>query len=105
VKDSLFKASDRYKTMMKVPFAKNENEEFTMATDILKRSGFDIPVFEVKVKKDVILHDQDKDLLQKENNLVSVDGVNGDEIYVGSLTEVSTLGNWPKVYDNKKKKN
>ena len=58
-----------------------------------------MPVFEVKVAKDVILYDQDKDLLKAENETVSVDGVNGPSIILGSLTEVSTNGNWPTIFD------
>ncbi len=58
-----------------------------------------MPVFEVKVAKDIILHDQDTDLLKIENETVSVDGVNGPEIILGSLTEVSTNGNWPTIFD------
>ena len=59
--------------------------------------------FEVKVKKDIILHDQNKDLLKQENKVVSVDGVNGSELVLGSMTEVSTSGNWPTIFDAKKK--
>jgi len=30
--------------------------------------------------------------------VVSVDGVNGDALKVGSMDEVNTNGNWPKTY-------
>lgn len=100
VKDSLFKNSDRYKSMMNVPYAPN-NEKFTMKADIIEKSGYRAPVFEVKVPKSVVLHDQPKDLLSRENAQVSVEEVNGTEIKVGSLTEVSTSGNWPPIYDKK----
>jgi len=59
------------------------------------------PVFEAKVKKDVILYDQPKDLMARENAHISVEEVNGSEIRVGSLTDVSTNGNWPPIYDKK----
>lgn len=101
VKDSLFGADDRYKTMMNVPFAQN-NETFEMKADIIEKSGYNAPVFEAKVKKDVVLYDQPDDLLEKENSYQSVEEVNGNEIKVGSLTEVSTNGNWPPIYDRKK---
>ena len=39
--------------------------------------------------------------IAKENQVVSVDGVNGDAITVGSLEEVNTNGNWPKNYSTK----
>jgi type II secretory pathway pseudopilin PulG len=100
VKDSIFKNSDRYKSMMNVPYAAN-NEKFTMKADIVEKSGYRAPVFEVKVPKSVILYDQPKDLLSRENAQVSVEEVNGTEIKVGSLTEVSTSGNWPPIYDKK----
>ncbi|MDF0717508.1 hypothetical protein PY092_15190 [Muricauda sp. 334s03] len=102
VKDSLFGADDRYKTMMNVPFAQN-NEKFEMKADIIDKSGYKAPVFEVKVKKDVVLYDQPEDLLEKEKAYQSVEEVNGAEIKVGSLTDVSTNGNWPPIYDRKKK--
>ncbi len=100
VKDSLFKNSERYKQMMNVPYAPN-NEKFTMKADIVEKSGYKAPVFEAKVDKSIVLHDQPKDLLARENTQVSVEEVNGSEIKVGSLTEVSTSGNWPPIYDKK----
>ncbi len=100
VKDSLFGADDRYKNMMNVPYAQN-NEKFEMKADIIDKSGFKAPVFEVKVKKDVLLYDQPEDLVARENALQSVEEVNGTEIKVGSLTDVSTNGNWPPIYDRK----
>ncbi|MBO0331812.1 hypothetical protein [[Muricauda] lutisoli] len=102
VKDSLFGADDRYKTMMNVPYAQN-NEKFEMKADIIEKSGYSAPVFEAKVKKEVVLYDQPEDLLEKEKSYQSVEEVNGTEIKVGSLTEVSTNGNWPPIYDRKKK--
>lgn len=97
VRDSLFKSSDRYKTMMNVPHAPN-NEKFEMQAGFLEENDIRIPVFEAKISKDVLLHDQDKDLLIQEKQVVSVDGVDGSELVVGSMTEVSTNGNWPKNY-------
>jgi len=101
VKDSLFGADDRYKSMMDVPYAQND-EKFEMEADIIDKSGYKAPVFEVKVKKNVVLYDQPEDLVEKENSYQSVEEVNGTEIKVGSLTDVSTNGNWPPVYDRKK---
>ncbi|WP_318312527.1 hypothetical protein [Flagellimonas crocea] len=102
VKDSLFGADDRYKTMMNVPFAQND-EKFEMKADIIDKSGYKAPVFEAKVKKNVVLYDQPEDLVEKENSYQSVEEVNGTEIKVGSLTDVSTNGNWPPKYDRKKR--
>jgi len=100
IKDSLFKGDTRYKTMMNVPYAQN-NQTFEMKADIIEKSGYKAPVFEAKVKKDIILYDQPKDLLAREDSQISVEEVNGSEIKVGSLSEVSTNGNWPPIYDKK----
>ncbi|PSG86341.1 hypothetical protein [Aurantibacter aestuarii] len=97
VKDSLFKSSNRYKTMMNVPFAK-EGTKFKLDAGYLTTSDTKIPVFEASVKKRKILHDQPNDLILKENQVISVEGVNGDAIKVGSMDEVKTIGNWPKTY-------
>lgn len=97
VKDSLFKNSTRYKTMMNVPVGK-EGAKFELKAGFLEESDIKIPVFEASVKKNVILFDQDSDMIAQENQVVSVDGVNGDALKVGSMTEVNTNGNWPKTY-------
>lgn len=98
VKDSLYHGTDRYKTMMNIPI-EGVNEKFKMQAGKLDKNGTIYSVFEVKVDKDVILADQDKDLLAQEKQVVSVDGVNGPTIKVGSMDEVDTSGNWPKIYD------
>ncbi|MCM4168894.1 hypothetical protein KCTC52924_02592 [Arenibacter antarcticus] len=100
VKDSLFKKDDRFKSMMNVPFAAN-GEKFEMKAAIIEKAGYKAPVFEAKIGKDVVLHDQPKALLARENSQINVDEVNGNVIKVGSLTEVSTSGNWPSIYDKR----
>lgn len=100
VRDSLFGGTERYKNLANVPHAVN-NETFTMKADFLEQSGYRAPVFEAKVAKSVILSDQPADLLARENAQISVEEVNGTEIKVGSLTKVSTSGNWPPIYDKK----
>ena len=97
VKDSLFKNSDSYKNMMNVPVGE-PGAKFKMEAGVIEQSKLFIPVFEASVKKNVILYDQNKDLLVQENQVISVDGVNGDALKVGSLEEVNTTGNWPKTY-------
>ena len=98
VKDSLFGNSDRYKNMSKVPI-EGVDQIFKIKSDVIDKNGYNVPVFEVRVSKDVVLFDQNKDLLKQEKGLMSVDGVNGPDIVLGSLTEVSTNGNWPTTYD------
>lgn len=100
IKDSLFGDDNRYKNLAKVPTAQND-AEFQMEAGIINKSGFRAPVFEVKVEKKVVLYDQPQTLLDNENTQIGVDEVNGNWIKVGSLSEVSTSGNWPPVYDNR----
>ncbi|MDT7827295.1 hypothetical protein RQM65_01280 [Pricia sp. S334] len=98
VKDSLFGEDGRYKNLAKVPTAQGD-AEFQMEANVIDKSGFKAPVFEAKVEKKVVLYDQPQTLLDKENAEMGVDEVNGNWIKVGSLSEVSTSGNWPPIYD------
>ena len=98
VKDSLFGVDNRYTKMMYVPGAKDADTMFELRSGYIEQNGLDIPVFESKVVKSVILYDQNKDLIFKENLVQSVDGVNGSALKVGSMDEVNTNGNWPKNY-------
>ena len=102
VKDSLFGENESYKMMAKIPI-EGTDSEFSIKADIIDKNGYQVPVFEVKVKKDVVLFDQNKDLLDQENKVISVDGVNGPEIILGSMSDVSTSGNWPTIFDAKNK--
>lgn len=99
VKDSLFKTSESYKQMAFIPIEGVNDSMFSIKADIIEKNGFRVPVFEVKVAKDLILFDQNNDLIKQENETVSVDGVNGPALILGSLTEVSTNGNWPTIFD------
>lgn len=101
VKDSIFKNSDRYKTMMNVPVGE-EGAKFKLQAGYLTQNDINIPVFEASVKKAVVLFDQPRELVLQENEVVSVEAVNGDEIKVGSMDEVKTIGNWPKTYGTQK---
>ncbi len=101
VKDSLYKGTDRYKTMMNVP-VKGVDAKIDLKAGTLDKNDTKYSVFEAKIAKDKILGDLDKDLLNQEKQVISVDGVNGEFIKVGSMTEVNTAGNWPKIYDSAK---
>lgn len=103
VKDSLYGNSGRYKTMMNVP-VEGVNAKFDLKAGKIVKNDATYSVFEAKVAKEVILSDLDKDLLAQEKQVQSVDGVNGPEIKVGSLEDVNTTGNWPKIYDAAKDK-
>jgi len=93
VKDSLFKGNEeRYRTMMNVPI-EGVDAKFELEAGTITKGENKIPVFEAKVAKAVVLSDQDKTLILQENEVQSVDDVNGRYISVGSMTEVSTSGN------------
>ena len=101
VRDSIFNSTDRYKTMMKVPI-EGVDAQFELQAGTIEKSGATYSVFESRVSKDVVLQGMDPDLLIQEKQVISVEGVNGPYIKVGSMTEVNTSGNWPKLYDTKK---
>ena len=98
VKDSLFGFDNRYEQMFYVPNAKDPKTKFELNAGFLNQNGIDIPVFEAKISKKVILHDQSINLVLKENQVQSVDGVNGRSLKIGSMNEVNANGNWPKNY-------
>ena len=93
VSDSLFKGNkERYQTMMNVP-VEGVNEKFEIRAGTIQKGDNKIPVFEARIPKAVVLSDQDRTLILQENEVQSVDDVNGRYISVGSMTEVSTSGN------------
>ena len=94
VKDSIFKSKD-YKNMMYVGVGK-EGAKFNIQSGTLD----DIPVFEVSVDKAVVLDGQEKYLIDKEKQAVSIAGVKGEKIKVGSMEEITTSGNWGKDLAN-----
>tara|TARA_B100000963_G_scaffold17560_1_gene13460 strand:- start:12966 stop:13616 length:651 start_codon:yes stop_codon:yes gene_type:complete len=102
VKDSLFKNNNSYKKMAYLPIEGLEDSTFNIKAEIINKNGYKVPVFEVKISKNVLLFDQNEDLVKQENETVSVDGVNGPEIILGSLSKVSTNGNWPTIFDAKR---
>jgi energy-coupling factor transporter transmembrane protein EcfT len=96
VKDSLFKNTTRYKTMMNLPSFCTKDSKVALKTDDIDG----ISVFEASINKGVILHDQDKNLVRIEKEDISIENVRGESLKVGSLTEVNTNGNWPKTFAN-----
>lgn len=99
IKDSLFKGSNRYKNLNVVKVDGIE-AEIEIKAGAIKREDLSIPVFQATILKEKLLTDQDPSLVQKENKVVSVDGINGEAITLGNMTEVSVAGNWPKKYGN-----
>lgn len=99
VKDSLFKGSDRYKRLNLVKVGDIETK-IELKAGFIQREDLKIPVFEAKLNKSSLLTDQDPNLVAKEKKVVSVEGINGEFITLGSMEEVSMSGNWPKKYGN-----
>lgn len=97
VKDSLFKNSDRYKKLNVVKVGDVE-VPVTMKTGLVSRNDMNISVFQAKIDKNALLKDLDQELVKNENKVESIDEINGPEIILGSLEEVSLTGNWPKKY-------
>jgi len=97
IKDSLFGDTNRYKTMMNIP-VEGVSEKFELKAGAIEKNNAMIPVFEARVSKEVLLFDQKRDYLIKEKQVVSVDGVNGEYLTVGSMDQINTNGNWPKSY-------
>jgi hypothetical protein len=102
VKDSLFGDSDRYKTMMNIPLEIADGAKFQLKAGKYEKNDVLYSVFEASVAKRLILSDQDTDLIYQEEQLVSVDGINGPTVRVGTMNDIDTGGNWPKLYDSPK---
>lgn len=90
------KAHNGYKDLRYVPvqIEGQPKTEFAISAGEVERGKNTVPVFEVSVKKNVILSDQDSDLLANEN--AAVVGVKGDIIKLGDMTVPTTEGNWGK---------
>lgn len=99
VKDSLFKNSDRYKRLNIVKVGQVE-VPVVMKTGVVSRSDMNISVFQAIIDKNALLKDLDQELVKQENKVESIDEINGPQIILGSLEEVTLTGNWPKKYGN-----
>ncbi len=99
VKDSLFKNSDRYKRLNVVKIGGVE-VPVSMKTGVVTRNDMNISVFQAIIDKNALLKDLDQELVKQENKVESIDEINGPQIILGSLEEVTLTGNWPKKYGN-----
>lgn len=99
VKDSLFKGSDRYKTMINIPI-EGLDKKFELKAGMIEKTTGTYPVFEAKVSKEVLLWDQDRDYIIKEKQVqtVDADAVSGEYVSVGSMLKIDSRGNWGKSY-------
>ena len=99
VKDSLFKNSSRYKTLNQVKINDEKTATIGMETSVINKNDIDYPVFKATITKRDVLFDQDENYIEEEEEQNSLEEINGTDIYVGSLEEINTNGNWPIVYD------
>ena len=92
-----------YKTMFIVPGV--ENKEFDLEIgEIEKVQGLISPTFEARTDKTTLLKGLNESLVKLENEANATDQIKGEFISVGSLTEVTTGGNWPPFYDKQSDK-
>ena len=100
VKDSLYKGDrERYATMLEIPI-EGVDEKIELDAGSIKKGDSDIPVFRARVAKGVVLQGLDRELILQQNEVQSVDDINGRYISVGSMEEVNTKANWPTQYGN-----
>ena len=88
--------------MMNVPI-EGIDKQIALEAGHVEKNGTMYAVFQAKISKRDLLEDLGKkDLLNQELQVISVEGIKGEEISVGSMTDVNTSGNWPKLYDTAK---
>ena len=99
VKDSLFGRRENFK-LSDIPIVPySNNVQFELKADTLERSGIRVYVFEVKtLNVNFLVNGMDKyrqDLINLNNKAEQLDKYPG--LKVGSLTEVTTDGNWENL--------
>ncbi len=99
VKDSLFKNSNRYKKLNIVKVTDEKSANITMETATVNKNDIDYPTFKAYIGKKEVLFDQSEHYIEEEEKQNSLEEINGADIYVGSLEEINTNGNWPLGYD------
>lgn len=95
VKDSLFKdvASFNIQNIMYVPFT-DKKVKFEMEATTFEKSGYFLPVFEIRCyMKDYLYDIKEQELLVNEINIMKEEE-KFPGLKLGSLTEVSVDGNW-----------
>ncbi|BAO56664.1 hypothetical protein [Nonlabens marinus] len=96
VKDSLFSNVD-VRNLLKYKI-EGAPGQISLETGTVADADNQIGVFAAKASKKDILFDQPERLVQRELEIKAVEAIDGPEITVGSLEEVSTSGNWPRQY-------
>ncbi|SCX96147.1 hypothetical protein SAMN05192588_0450 [Nonlabens sp. Hel1_33_55] len=96
VKDSLFSGVD-IRSLLNYPI-EGAPGKIELATDTFVDGENILSVFEAKASKADILFDQPERLVNAELEAKAVEAIDGPNIIVGSLSEVTTSGNWPRQY-------
>jgi hypothetical protein len=87
-----------YKNMFSVPGV--DGKKFDLQVGFVEKiAGLQVPVFEAKTEKEAILKGMDRSLVKQEKEAITTDEIKGEFVSVGSLSEVTTGGNWPPSYD------
>ena len=97
VKDSLF--NNDMAIIKALPYIPNTADKFEISSGVINKLGIKIPVFEVKVKKRLLLKDFDKNLVLQEEEAIDVEG---KYVKIGSMDNSSISGNWSKLYESPK---
>jgi hypothetical protein len=96
VKDSLFSKVD-VSQLLKYTI-KGAPGSIELKTGVVIDKENRIPVFLAVAQKKDILFDQPERLVKEELEMKSVEGIDGPTLFVGSLEEITTSGNWPRQY-------
>ncbi|CAI8434991.1 MAG: Uncharacterised protein [Flavobacterium sp. SCGC AAA160-P02] len=87
-----------YTNMFDVPGVEGKQFELVIG-EVEKIPGLRVPVFEARTEKKDILKGMDASLVKQEMEAIETDQIKGEYVSVGSLSEVTTGGNWPPSYD------
>jgi hypothetical protein len=92
-----------YQHMFDVP---GTSAKFELKVDSVEKvQGIQSPTFEAKIAKDIVLKGLPEKLIKEEKAALGGIEVKGEDLSVGTLTDVKVNGNWPPFYDNKNKEN
>ena len=87
-----------YKNMFNVPGV--DEKQFELSVGLVEKiAGLQVPVFEARTEKKDLLKGMDISLVKQEMEAIESDQIKGEYVSVGSLSEVTTGGNWPPSYD------
>ena len=98
IKDSLFSSID-YRSFNVIEYGEGKTAEVKLASGVVEKNEILYPVYKAEVAKQDLLADQKPDYVEQELKAKSLEEINGTHIFVGSLDEINTNGNWPIVYD------